>query len=176
MRLKLCVTAAALAAFAVGCSEQQNPTAPVADDPSVSPLISARGPVTHRVSVGSPDSEFFPPGSDANFSLVAIEYADGSVLGHWQDTFFGRGIPAGPLHIAIDCLHVDGNEAWVSGVITTPAAPSGIPVITRVADNGKSRNDPLDQISFSRLFDGTPCTDAPPLPLFDLNGGQVTVR
>jgi hypothetical protein len=39
-----------------------------------------------------------------------------------------------------------------------------------------SANDPPDAISFSFIGDPTPCTDAPPRPLFPMTGGQVTVR
>ena len=86
---------------------------------ALSPAASADS-VIHRVSVGSADIAP-PPGSDANLSLSAIELADGTVTGQWQDTFFGRGNPALALHVEVDCLVVVGNEAWVSEVITRPA-------------------------------------------------------
>ena len=53
---------------------------------------------------------------------------------------------------------------------------SGLPCITRVQDNGKSANDPPDAISFSFIGVATPCTAAPPLPLFPMTDGQVTVN
>jgi hypothetical protein len=135
------------------------------------------GGVTHQVSVGSADI-FSPPGTDANFSLVANQRADGTVGGHWQDTFLGRGEPAIPVHIAIDCLVVVGNDAWVSGTITasTFAPAVGLPAITRVRDNGTSANDPADQVSFTFIDIGFDCNDQPDLPLFDLIKGQAKVR
>jgi hypothetical protein len=141
---------------------------------ALSPAASADS-VIHKVSVGSADI-LPPPGSDANFSLSAIERADGSVTGQWQDTFFGRGTPALALHVEVDCLVVVGNEAWVSGVITRPSFFAGLPAVTRVSDNGTSANDPADQVSFTSIDIGVTCTDQPDLPLFDLINGQVTVQ
>jgi hypothetical protein len=163
-----------LVVFAVGCSEQQTAVAP--DDP-VSPL-SAPAAVVHRVTVGGSDlcqAFGLPPGCDANFSMVASELADGRVKGQWQDTWFGRGVAAVPIHVTIDCIKVVGNEAWVSGVVTGGVF-NGVPVITRVVDNGTSQNDPPDQISF--IFEDTfgGCEATPDLPLFDIDTGQVKVE
>jgi hypothetical protein len=141
---------------------------------ALSPAASADS-VIHNVSVGSGDV-LPPPGSDANFSLSAIERADGTVTGQWQDTVFGRGTAAVGLHVEVDCLVVVGNEAWVSGVITRPASLAGLPAITRVRDNGTSTNDPADQVSFTFIGIAATCTDQPDLPLFDLINGQVTVQ
>jgi hypothetical protein len=141
---------------------------------TVSPAASADG-VVHKVSVGSADVTP-PPGTDANFSLSAIEFDDGTVTGQWQDTFFGRGNPALALHVKVDCLVVVGNEAWVSGVVTRPGFLAGLPAITRIRDNGTSANDPPDQVSFTFIDIGVTCTDQPDLPLFDLINGQVTVQ
>lgn len=49
----------------------------------LAPAALARGPVVHHVNAGGPDACIFfgfaHPGCDANFSLVANAYADGSV-------------------------------------------------------------------------------------------------
>jgi len=132
--------------------------------------------VEHFVSVGGPDQD--PTNhTDANFSLVAIQHGDGSVTGQWTDQF-GQG--QGGIHVRINCLFVQGNQAWVSGFITqgtfNGADLSGLPVITRVQDNGKSANDPPDAISFSFIGVAAACTTAPPLPLVPMTAGQVTVR
>jgi hypothetical protein len=140
---------------------------------ALSPAASADS-VIHKVSVGSSDI-VPPPGTDGNFSLSAIERDDGTVTGQWQDTVFGRGTPAVGLHVEVDCLEVVGNEAWVSGVITRPAALAGLPAITRVLDNGTSANDPADQVSFTFIGIAATCTDQPNLPLSDLLNGQVKV-
>lgn len=133
--------------------------------------------VTHHVSVGSADVFLVPPGGDANFSLVANEGADGTVRGQWQDTFFGRGVPAQPIHVVVTCLEVDGNDAWASGTVTFPAFLAGLPVVTRVRDNGTSATDPADQIGITEgTADPNDCVNKPNLALFDLNNGQAVVR
>jgi hypothetical protein len=132
--------------------------------------------VVHSASVGGHDQD--PAGhTDANFSLVAIEHGDGTVSGQWTDQF-GQG--QGGIHVQVNCLFVQGNEAWVSGIISSGNVGgvdvSGLPCITRVQDNGKSANDPPDAISFSFIGVATPCTAAPNLPLFPMTDGQVTVN
>lgn len=141
----------------------------------------ANGPVVHHVTVGSPDAciafGFEHPGCDANFSLVANQYADGSVSGQYSDRFAnGDGF-----HAVVDCLVVSGNDAWISGVITQGRFDgfdlAGLEVVTRVRDNGTSANDPPDQISFSFIDTEVPdCTEQPDLLLFDTPQGQVIVR
>jgi hypothetical protein len=131
------------------------------------------GPILHRVSVGGPDNCAGiggPPGCDANFSLVAVEYADGSAAGRFID----RSGSSNGWVAVIDCLVVDGTDAWVSGVITH-GTNVDLPVIARVRDNGTSALDPPDQISFSLVGDSTSCTAKPDLPLFDMPQGQVIV-
>jgi hypothetical protein len=136
--------------------------------------VSAGGGVIHSVHVGGPDiCGFFGlgPGCDANFSIQANMFADGSVKGQYVDRFAtGNGF-----HADIDCLYVEGNIAWVSGVLTQPAGAAGLPVAAMVEDNGTSKNDPPDRISFSQLGDARPCTDRIPYLLFDMPDGQVRV-
>lgn len=167
-----------LALFAVAC-DSDTATAPEADDLATGPqLISdAANPVVHRVSAGGGDTclaDGDPRGCDANYSLVARQKADGSVKGQWQDTFKQGFDGAVPVHVTIDCLYVSGNQAWVSGMIT--GGPfAGFPVITRVADNGTSANDAPDQIGWTLLDTFGGCMEAPDLPLYDADGGQVKV-
>jgi hypothetical protein len=143
------------------------------DEPAPRPQ---RG-VVQSVHVGGPDAcaAFgLSPGCDGNFSLNAREYADGTVRGQWTDSFGnGTGMKA-----EIDCLHVVGNEAWVSGYVKVSNNPNfvvGQPVITRVQDNGVSKNDLPDATSFT--FRRSPsCKEAPQYPLFAYPQGQVTIR
>jgi hypothetical protein len=183
------ITLAAFALFAVGCTEP-TPTSPEASTrPSIgTPSFSNQGNgVVHRVSVGGHDADIFNPPfiirADKNFSLIAIEHGDGSVTGQWID-MFGKdadGNPVGGVHIDVDCLSVVNNQATIGGVITNGTL-NGVDVtgqraLTRVWDNGKSANDPPDEISFSYFptFNRT-CT-APGFPLARLvmTDGQVTV-
>lgn len=136
----------------------------------------ADGPA-HSVHVGGPDAcEAWgaEPGCDANFSMVAIEHADGRVTGQWSDQF-GGGVG---FHVAVDCLYVDGNEAWIAGVVTQETIPgfdfTGMRAATRVVENGTNANDTPDQISLSFLYEGD-CSEQPDFPLFDVPQGQVKV-
>jgi hypothetical protein len=141
------------------------------------------GGVVHRVSMGGADvceALGLPNGCDANFSLVALEKADGSVKGQWQDTFAG-GLEG--IHVAVDCVSVVGNGAVIGGVITHGFSGgvdvSGQRALTAVVDNGTSANDMPDQLSFSFFpTGGTDCTSLLPgnFPLFPLTHGQVKVR
>jgi len=157
----------------VGC-DGQDPTALEITD---SPDFSRRAVVNH-LSVGGADvceALGLPTGCDANLSIQANVHADGSVSGQWQDTFGGAGgTPATPIHVSVDCVNIIGNQAWVSGVVTGGIF-TGTPVITRMADNGTSKNDPPDQIGFIRVDGFGGCQAAPPLGLFNPNG-QVTIR
>jgi hypothetical protein len=139
---------------------------------------SAGGPIVHRVHAGGPDlcaGLGLKPGCDGNFSLVAIQRADGSVSGELTDQF-GGGV--GGYHAVIDCLSVSGNDAWVSGVITHGTWGdldlTGWPFVVRVRDNGTSANDPPDQISMPDI--APKCDQQPDLPLFDFPQGQVEVK
>ena len=146
----------------------------------------ASGPVTQHVSVGGPDLcvSFFGthPGCDGNFSLTANIFADGSMSGEYTDRFAqGDGF-----HAVIDCVYVDGNEAWVSGWITQGKFTdpdtgevfdfTGLPVAARVRDNGTSANAPADQISWSQIGDQTSCAEHSDYPMYDVPQGQVVIK
>ena len=140
---------------------------------SAAPAAFASG-VTHTVSAGGPDicqALGLRPGCDANFSLSAIQYADGSVRGTFTDRF-GK---FGGVHGVIDCLSVIGNEAWASGVITSGLGV-GLPYSVRLRDSGTSAKQSPDQITLATsLQNAMPCTAHPDYELFDAPDGQVTV-
>ena len=76
-----------VAALAVGCSEAT--TEPKPDAVGFSRAASVGQPV-HQVQIGGPDvcTGFGAnPGCDANFTLTAQVYTDGSVSGYWIDRF-----------------------------------------------------------------------------------------
>ncbi len=166
-----------------GCSEVEAPTAAQVDsatDNATTALLKRN--VIHFVSLGGADvceALGLPTGCDANFSLTAIEKADGSVSGQWQDTFAGGGEG---IHVAVDCMNIVGNGAVIGGVIThgtfNGVDVSGQRALTAVMDNGKSANDPLDQLSFSFFPVNIDCNDLSPgdFQLMDLTHGQVVVK
>ena len=140
--------------------------------------VSAQGRrgVLQSVHAGSPDAcaAFgLPDGCDANYSLTALMFADGTVEGKYTDVFAG-----GFVHTAdIDCLNIIGKDAWVSGVLIAPPQSAGLPFSARVQDNGTSANDTPDMISFSMLGDAADlCDDMVDYPLFELMRGQVRIK
>ena len=100
--------------------------------------------------------------------------------GQWEDQFGPGNGAEGGYHIAVDCVSVLGNRAWIGGVITkAPAARQadiGTRALTSVEDNGTSANDPPDKISYtySGLSTFFQCQHFS-IPLFPLSGGEVKV-
>lgn len=142
---------------------------------------SAKSPILHRVSAGGPDACIAlgadHPGCNANYSLNAIQNADGSVKGEYTDQF-GNG--DGGFHAQVDCLSVVGNTAWIGGIVTNGTWGgtdiTGRRVVTRVQDNGNSANDPPDNISYSYLVADTfSCTTNFSSPWLAAPQGQVKV-
>lgn len=176
-----------VSALGLACSE--SPVSPDAGSLSTqAPQLAARGMgVVEHVTVGSNDvcpALGLSPGCDANFSLVANKWADGTVRGQWQDGF-GKdadGEQLGGIHVSIDCLEVMELNigiytfmvAWVSGVITHSSNPSfvvGEGAITGAVDRGTSANDLFEDlgtfsIPLSAFPPGTTCADRPDLPVF----------
>ncbi|PYP35938.1 MAG: hypothetical protein DMD48_13615 [Gemmatimonadetes bacterium] len=168
-------------AFAVACNEPNAPNAPNAPASSIGSIsasATSNSAVIHRVAVGGSDQDA-TLNTDANFSLVALEKGDGSVSGEWTDQF-GQG--QGGVHVDVNCLVVQGNQAWIGGIIRSGGTGvggvdlSGLPALTRVADLGASANDPADAISFTFIGRAVQCTAQPNLPLLAMTGGQVTVN
>jgi hypothetical protein len=170
---KLTVPLLAAGLLPIGC-DTPTPMPTALKAPTTARAIGLGNGILHRVSVGSHDFGIFKPGTDANDSMIAIQYADGSVKGQWIDQF-GHG--NGGIHVAVNCLEVDGNQAWISGVVTQSSFEEdiGLTAATRVVDNGTSANDPPDQISFTRVDPPFDCHARRPMVLFDLSGGEVKV-
>jgi hypothetical protein len=170
------------AAAAFGCSESAVPPTAQSDGPTLQ--ASAGSQVVHQASAGSPDicsAVGDKPGCDANFSLTAIRWADGSVTGQWVDRV-SQVNGGGGIHVAVNCLNVIGNRAYVSGVVTQGNSDQvGQEALTKVVDNGRSTKDPPDELSISIIFPGVvDCNGAPAfddvIPLFSTPQGQVVVR
>jgi hypothetical protein len=166
------------------CADQS--VSPPAEAAALSAQSVAGRPIVHRVSLGGPDfCEHLgaTPGCDANFSLIAIQFADGTVTGQLTDQYG----PADGLHAVVDCLHVQvvpGRttlEAWVGGVVTRPVHQVGLRIIARVRDNGTSTNDPRpDAISRGIVAPeeegySSNCQDMPTIGFGALLEGQVTI-
>ena len=160
----------ALSAVVAACAEPAS--APLATS-SGATMNAAHGAVVHRVIAGGAD--VIAPGTDANWSLNAFQYADGSVSGQWTDQF-GHG--NGGFHASVECVNVVGKEAWVSGT-ARGGDFDGRRWMAHLRDNGTSANEPEDQISFSWLTLPNSTVDcrAPfPMPLMPRSGGQVNIQ
>lgn len=98
-------------------------------------------------------------GEQRTFTFTARKYADGSVKGEAQ---LNNRAQDRVFHMALDCLVVNGNKAFVGGVVDHSTIPGDVGLIWdfEVVDNGESTKDPVDQISLATIF--TPqltCTD-----------------
>ena len=142
----------------------------------------ASGQIIHIVTEGGPDVDIVGPGGDYNASLIALAKDDGTVMGEWQDNLNFPGRRPVHFHAKIVCLNVVGNEAWVGGLITSPAALRGLYAIQGLRDLGASAGDAPDQITII-YWDpeiGLDSCNAPPAFMedywADLSRGQVRVQ
>lgn len=195
MRIRPALIATLLAFPLASCQNSTTTTSPLVASRSMD--VTGPGVVAH-VSVGSNDlclAEGLKPGCDANFSLVADKYSNGTVQGQWEDEFGkdANGNQLGGVHVAINCLVAEPFTvgtytwpiAWVSGVVTQTTSPDftvGEGVITVALD--RSHNTQSDRFqdltSFTIPMSAigvTSCQDRPYLPVY-LNKpftGQVTI-
>ena len=144
--------------------------------------IVANG-VWHSAHVGGPDACAgfgLPDGCDKNFSLVALQFDDLTVTGQLIDRWYGmKGV-----HGVVDCLYVEDNFAFVGGTITD-GEWTGFNFFAVAADNGKSADDPPDQISATYVLSPEfpfNCEEIPfafPIvrdDIYDMPKGQVKVK
>jgi len=167
-------------ALAFGCSESTDESTAQPASPMVAAAVG--GPI-HRVVIGGPDvcSGFgAKPGCDANFSLLALQYADGSVSGQWIDRF-SQNFGGGGVFVEVDCVAIEGNTAWIGGVMTRPASEAGHRAITRARDLGTSYAlEPDDR--FLTVYNpedigvSANCLDEQFLPLLNVPQGQVIIE
>jgi hypothetical protein len=111
------------------------------------------------------------------FAFTAKNRADGSTQGQYQVD--NRDVSGSREHGTVTCLEVDGNQAWIGGVITHSSIPGreGTPRIFRVVDRGEGSGAPPDQASLLLVAAaGETCHGRPLLPLEDLEGGNIQVR
>lgn len=163
----------------LGCTEAATEPATSAMAAPGAPAAAVGGPV-HSVQIGGPDvcSGFgAQPGCDANFSLNAMLRADGSVTGQWIDRF-SQNFGGGGLFMAVDCVEVDGNRAWIGGHAIHPDGANALQAIVYAEDRGTSYALELDDLFLPLYGDwgSTTCHDRP--FSFGLNTpqGQVTIR
>lgn len=125
-----------------------------------------------------------PDGTFRSFSFAAHESEDGTVTGQMQ--LNSRGFDVF-VHIAIDCLRVDGNVAYMSGRITYSSNPAEgvVGELNRwsVQDNGEpgigAVPDLVSSVPTNPTNDPTQTCDlqnSPPGPTRDVQRGNVQVH
>jgi hypothetical protein len=147
-------------------------------------LLAQSAPAAPNPVVGSTTGSGHmvrPDGTFRSFSFSARRYADGTVNGQLQ--LNSRGFDVF-VHITIDCLRLDGNTAYMSGLITQTSNPAEGEVgeLNRVIvrDNGEG-GGVIDQVSRIPANPGSvdqrTCLDenADLFPLRDVQRGNVQV-
>jgi hypothetical protein len=111
------------------------------------------------------------------FAFTAKTRADGTVQGQYQVN--NRDVSGSREHGEVTCLAVDGDEAWIGGVITHSSDPTrlGIRRVFQVIDRGEGSGDPPDQASILiMVLAADACQTRPFLAPRPLEGGNVQVR
>ena len=122
------------------------------------------------------------------FSFNVDGYADGTAAG---DVKFNSHVPPGRDdvnfpgdwwgEVAVDCLEVAGNTAWMTGEVVrvrtdSPLGPPlGDVAMFIVRDNGPNAIDEVNVGPVS-AFGATDCTDTPPIFPGGFTDGNVSVR
>jgi hypothetical protein len=119
----------------------------------------------------------------APFTFNVRIYADGSVAGRFNYTQLRDGA-ALTVRGSLDCAVIEGNRAWVGGVIEESSRASlvGLDMWFQVQDNGEPSDDATPDMS-STIGAGAPgtgeqyCVDHPPVRFpFFLDAGNLQVR
>lgn len=127
---------------------------------------AAAAGVLHTVHAGGPDvcdAFGLKPGCDANMSLTAILYDDGSATGQLTDQFsVANG--GGGIRAEINCVAVEPygtyTLAWVSGVVTGGDAQYiGMPFLMGLIDTNTLGAQYPDVISYELVGIDQPCTN-----------------
>jgi hypothetical protein len=109
------------------------------------------------------------------FAFIARNHADGTTSGEYQ--IDNRSESGSRERGVVTCLSVEGNEAWIGGVITHSTIPGreGTARVFRVIDRGDGT--PPDQASLLIVGDATvTCHTRPLIPVEDLESGRIEVR
>ena len=196
-----CVALAACADSATNRGMTDPPTQPVLD---VSEEMARAGtpfggdePMPHVPRAASPRaatggqagghfelSEPFFPIVTEQYSFTALSIGNFPNAKGQLDGKIARATNFQDIHVEVDCLVVDGNEAWMSGPITrlvvngVEQPPNGRQVAWRVRDNGEGANSPPDMGTV--LFVGFPQACLvyffnEDLPLLPTANGQIQV-
>jgi hypothetical protein len=167
-----------LAALAVALGACQDRGITTVDDGS---LMLARGqPVQIVTGGGSVVREDIAGSPREIYGFQAQLDAEGSAWGEAEVHFPSDDVT---MHIAVQCLVVERNIAWMSGPVMhygDPAIPVGRVFVWRVQDNGEGQGAPPDRISNFRYnpADNYPadiCRQKWALPMVPWDNGGVRI-
>ena len=115
-------------------------------------------------------------GALRTFAFFARTNTDGTTTGQYQVD--NQDVSGSKENGTITCLAVDGDEAWIGGVITHSSIPGreGTPRLFRVVERG--HGTPPDQASVLIVTAEArvECQTRPLLPVQDLEEGKILVR
>jgi hypothetical protein len=115
-------------------------------------------------------------GALRTFAFFARTNTDGTTTGSYQVD--NQGVSGSREAGRVTCLAVDGDVAWIGGVITHSSLPGreGTPRLFRVVERG--HGSPPDQASLLIVTAeaNVTCQTRPLLPVQDLDEGKILVR
>ena len=110
------------------------------------------------------------------FAFVARTNSDGTTTGQYQVD--NQDVSGSKENGTVTCLAVDGDQAWIGGVITHSTVPGreGTPRLFRVIERGHGA--PPDQASILLVTaeSRVTCQAREPIPVQDLEEGKILVR
>lgn len=172
-------TIAPLLAIAIGLVACQDR---LSTNPAEGPLFAkASAPRVQRViGGGSIVREDIPGAPRETYGFQAVVDAAGHVTGEAEVHFPSDTVK---MHIAVQCLAIERNMAWLSGTVThsdNPSTPVGRVLVWQVQDNGAVQGAPPDRISnFAHKAQGdfapNVCRWKSPMTLFSWDNGNVQI-
>ncbi|MDH5198359.1 MAG: hypothetical protein OEY20_14040 [Gemmatimonadota bacterium] len=139
------------------------------------------GPPVHQVlGGGSIVREDIEGAPREIYGFQAQVDADGNAWGEAEVHFPSNDVK---MHIAVRCLAIERNQAWLSGEVTRsddPETPVGRVFVWQVRDNGEGGDAPPDRISnFFYLETGNyepdACREKTPRPTYRWDNGNVRI-
>ena len=110
------------------------------------------------------------------FAFVARNNADGTTTGQYQVD--NQDVGGSRENGTVTCLAVDGDQAWIGGVITHSSIPGreGTPRLFRVIERGHGAPPDQASILIVAAESRVECQTRPLLPVQDLEEGKILVR
>jgi hypothetical protein len=110
------------------------------------------------------------------FAFFARTNADGTTTGQYQVD--NQDVSGSRENGTVTCLAVDGDQAWIGGVITHSSLPGreGTPRLFRVVERGHGAPPDQASILIVAAEARVECQTRPLLPVQDLEEGKILVR